>query len=137
MARVRAAIEPSLIAGETLLGSMHASQQSTFSGSMWAIGVTEQRPVLVPLDRKLAPKGAATAVRPSDITKSSIDGWGGGIGHFASDLLSAKGDLRFDTSAKKWKLPAIGGMGGEKVLGAEYTAGVTAVCQFLADAGQR
>ncbi len=137
MARVRAAIEPSLVPGEAVVGAMHAVQQSTFSGSMWAIGVTDQRLVLVPLDRKMAPKGPATSVRPSEITKSSVDGWGGGIGHFAADLLSDRGDLRFDTDAKKWKFSAIGGLGAEKLLGADYTAGVTAVCQFLADAHSR
>jgi len=137
MARVRAAVEPSLVPGETLVGAMHAVQQSTFSGSMWAIGVTEQRLVLVPLDRKMTAKGPPTSVRPSEITKSSVDGSGGGIGHFAAALLKDGGDLRFDTGSKKWKFSAIGGLGGEQLLGSDYASGVNAVCQFLVDATQR
>ncbi len=128
--RVRAAIVPTLVPGEELLGAIHATRKSAFSGKVYAVGVTAERLILVELDRKFAPKNGPVTVRRSDITKSSIDGWGGGVGHFIASSVTP--EIRFDTADEKYKLLVVGGMTGSTLLGDDYMSGLDAVCTFIA-----
>ena len=128
--RVRAAIEPALAPGEELLGAIQATRKSSFSGKVFAVGATPERLILVELDRKMEPKSAAISVRHADITKSSIDGWGGGVSHFLASSVAP--EIRFDTANEKYKLLVVGGMTGDALLGNDYMAGLDAVCTFIA-----
>lgn len=127
-ARVRAAVEPFVTPGEDLLGCLTATARSTFSGQLYGIGVTTQRLLFVPLDRKMAPKADAEPVAPGDITKSSVDGYGGGLTHF---LASDWGEIRIDTAAKKYKLMALGGGLDQALVSEDQAAGKDALLRFL------
>ena len=130
-ARVRAAIEPFVTPGEELVGCLHATARTTFSGQLYGIGVTNQRLVFVPLDRHMAAKGDAESVAPDDIVRSSVDGFGGGLGHLlASDI----GEIRIDTAAKKYKLMALGGGLDQVLVGEAQGTGKGALLRFLAAA---
>lgn len=127
-ARVRATVEPQVVAGESLLGCLNATAKSTFSAQVYAIGVTDQRLIFVPLDRKFGPKGPAEIVGPADIVKSSVDGQGGGLSHF---LATDWGEIRIDTATKKYKLLAMGGGADQLFVSENQRAGKQALLQFL------
>ena len=65
---IRAVIEPSVPAGETLRGAVYANKKSSFSAKLYAIGVTDQHLLIQPIDRKWKPEGApvpgAWKIRP-------------------------------------------------------------------------
>ena len=94
---------------------------------MCAIGVTDARLILVPIDRKLAPKGAAVSIRPPDILKTSVDGFGGGLSHF---LTADWGDIRLDTSDKSYKFMALGGGMDQAFVGQRQMEGKQAFLEF-------
>jgi hypothetical protein len=64
---VEALLEP----GEALLGVLAANQQSTFSGKLVAIGVTDRRLLVQALDRHLQPRGESRSITHADI--ASVD----------------------------------------------------------------
>lgn len=74
---VRAQVEP----GETLQGMCYASEQRTFSGTTYVIGVTDRRLLLQALNRKAEPDGPAEVITPTDLASVSADG---GVGGWAS-----------------------------------------------------
>ena len=74
---VRPQLEAQLEQGETLQGIAAATHQKTFSGSLYAIGVTDRRLLLQPLDRKLQPKGALVPVAREAAADAELDGAGG------------------------------------------------------------
>jgi hypothetical protein len=76
--RVRPALESQLAEGETVQGVVAATYQKTFSGSLYAIAVTDRRVVLQPLDRHLQAKGPATSITPEALASADVDGAGGG-----------------------------------------------------------
>lgn len=127
-ARVRAAIEPHVEPGEELVGCLYATSKSTFSGQVYAIGVTPVRLVLVPVDRKMEPKGEAESATVDAIVRSSVDGFGGGLARF---LASDWGEIRIDTAAKKYKLMALGGGMDQVLVSAAQGAGKEALLRFL------
>jgi hypothetical protein len=129
--RVRAVLEPALVPGEQLRGAIHATKKSAFSGKVFAVGLADDRLILVELDRKFEAKGPPVTVRREDITKASIDGWGGGFGHF---MAADAPEIRFDTDDDKYKLLVVGGMTGEKLMGEDYSRGLEAICEFIASA---
>lgn len=132
--RLRAALEPELQPGETLVGVVHANEQKTFSAKFYAVGVTPDRLLIVPVDRKLQAGGApARAYRREDITGSSVWGWGGSV----ADLVSATSDqqIRIETAAGKMKLMVLGGNLTENALAGEgQVSGLHALIDFLASA---
>ena len=72
-------LAPLVPAGESLRGIVAATQSKTFSGSLYAIGVTEWRLLLQPFDRKLQPKGPATPVGNREaLAAAELDGAGNG-----------------------------------------------------------
>lgn len=129
---MRAALETALVPGEVLHGAMHATKKSSFSGKVFAVGVTDGRLILVELDRKFEPKSAPISLQPAEITKASIDGWGGGASHFLSSGVMP--EIRFDTANEKYKLLVVGGITGETLMGDDYSAGLEAICRFIIDA---
>ena len=74
---VRPQLESRLEAGEVLRGVIAATHQKTFSGGLFAIGVTDRRLLLQPLDRRIQPKGDPTSITPAELASAEIDGAGG------------------------------------------------------------
>jgi hypothetical protein len=126
--RIRAVIEPFVQPGEALVGCLMATAKSSFSAKMYAIGVTDQRLIMVQVDRKFEPKGEPVSVRPDDIVKSSVDGFGGGPRHFLTEDL---GDIRVDTTDEKYKLLMMGGGLDQMFVGDGQMAGKQAFLEFL------
>jgi len=129
--RYRELVTPLLRPGEELLGTLQANEKSSFSYKGWVVGVTPDRLIMVPVDRKLNAKSEETSVRHEDITASSVDGLGGGLKHFATSDL---GDIRFDTPDRTWKLLIMGGGIDRVVTGEEQTDGKALLLEFLASA---
>ncbi len=127
-ARVRAALEPFVPADEVLVGCLHATAKSAFSGRVYGIAVTNKRLVFVPLDRKMAAKGDPEHVTPADIVRSSVDGFGGGLKHF---IAADWGEIRIETSTKKYKLMAMGGGLDQVLVGEAQVSGKEALLRFL------
>ncbi len=75
--RLRAELDPCLKPGEELIGAIHANQQRKFSANLFAIGVTPDRLIVLPLDRKMKASGDPQSVTRDDITSSAIWGWVG------------------------------------------------------------
>ena len=130
-ARYRELVTPLLQPGEDLLGTLQATEKSSFSYKGWVVGVTADRLIMVPVDRKLNAKAPECSVRREDITASSVDGMGGGLKHFATGEL---GDIRFDTADRTWKLLIMGGGADRLVTGQEQTDGKALLLEFLASA---
>ncbi|HEX9376675.1 MAG TPA: hypothetical protein VGB19_10625 [Actinomycetota bacterium] len=133
---VRPGLEGLLEPGETLRGLAAATFQKTFSGGLYAIGVTDRRLILQPLDRKLQPKKPARSVGRADVAKAELGGAGGGDFNAASAVMDAAAltlVLR-TTDGQKFKLSmmrgsdgVLGGLSG----GAAQLQGVTALTDWL------
>jgi hypothetical protein len=121
-------LDPLLVAGETMLGRLLATQSKTFSATVYAIGVTPQRLILQPVGRSLEAKGDPITIAPTDIRKSSVDGMGGGLSEF---LKSEPGDIRFETDDQKFKLAALGGGMDQLFTGDAQRDGKRAMIEFL------
>ncbi|MFZ1273896.1 MAG: hypothetical protein WBK25_01410 [Candidatus Microthrix parvicella] len=124
---IHAAIQPEVLPAEQFRGAMRATAKPAFSSQVCAIGVTDARLILVPIDRKLAPKGPAVSIRPPDILKTSVDGFGGGLSHF---LTADWGDIRLDTSDKNYKFMALGGGMDQAFVGQRQMEGKQAFLEF-------
>src|SRR3954454_4112013 len=75
----RPGFESQLEPGEELRGLCVASQQkSMFKGGAVAIGVTDRRLMVQPLDRRGEPDGAAESMVPDQIASAKAGGAGGG-----------------------------------------------------------
>ena len=85
--RARPHVEVLLEPGETLDGLCVATQASAFRGSMVALAATDRRLLVVPLDRKIAPKGEAIAILPGEIARASADGAGGGWANLSAAIM--------------------------------------------------
>lgn len=110
---VRPQLEAQLGAGEELQGVVAATQQKTFSGQLYALGVTDRRLLLLPLDRHLHPKGEVQFVAPETLASAGVDGAGGGWWSAGSAILDAtavKLELK-TTDGEKLKLTMMKGAG--------------------------
>jgi hypothetical protein len=74
----RPVVENLLEPGESLLGIVAATHQKTFSGQLYAIGVTDRRLILQPLGRRIDANGPARLVTPEVIESVKLDGAGEG-----------------------------------------------------------
>jgi len=112
-ATVRPHLEKRLSPGETLEGILAATHQRMFSGSLYAIGVTNRRLILQELDRKLAPKGEPLLITPEILASAEVDGAGGGwsVPSAILDLAAITLTLR-TTGGTKMKLMMMKGGGG-------------------------
>ena len=128
-------VTPFLAEGEPLVGIVHATQAKTFSADMFAVGVTPDRLVIVPVGRKLERDGEPISVRREDIRSASVWGHGGSI----RDLLSMTADqqLRFETADRKFKLGVLGGTLLEDALsGPTQRSGLEELITFLVSAAR-
>lgn len=127
---LRVVLEPSLRPGEALIGAVHANESKIFSAQLYAVGVTPDRLILQPVDRRWAPKGDARSITRADVTGCSVWGWGGGV----STWLSANADqqIRIETADGKLKLLVLGGNVIEDALAGEgQLRGLDALIEFL------
>jgi hypothetical protein len=134
-AAVRPQLEAELEPGETLRGVVAATQQKTFSGGLYAIGVTDRRLLLAPLDRKLQPKGAVLAATPEALADVELDGAGGGWWTAPAAILDAtsltlKLRLRSGENLKLMMMKGGGKLGG----GEPQRDGVVVLGEWLAAA---
>ncbi len=132
---VRPHLDALLEPGEALLGVVAATVQKTFSGGLFALGVTDRRLLLVPLGRKLEPKGDARSIAPGDLVSADLDGAGGGWWTAPAAILSSSASaLTLRTvDGQKTKLMMmkgtglLGGLGG----GESQSQGVTALAEWM------
>jgi hypothetical protein len=129
---VRPQLEAQLEQGEALRGIAAATYQKKFSGSMYAIGVTNTRLLLQPLDRKSQPKGALVAVTPAEAADAELDGAGGGWWTAPATVLDATAvTLKVTAGGERLKLMMM--RGGSKLFGGEQQSeGVLALAEWLA-----
>ena len=77
--KYRPHIEADLEGGEELRGLCVASQQkSMFKGGAVAIGVTDRRLMVHPLDRRGDPDGSQESISPDQVASAKAGGAGGG-----------------------------------------------------------
>ncbi len=135
-AELAAALAPALADGERLTGVVQATEARLFSATLWAVGVTPSRLVLVPVDRRWRAKGEAVSIDRAAIESAAIWGWGGSVADFLS--ASADRELRFTANGRKWKLMVLGGNLLEDALsGPTQRAGLEALLDFLRSARPR
>jgi hypothetical protein len=135
--RVRTHLESCLESGEELRGVAAATYQKTFSGSLYAVGVTDRRLLLQPLDRRVAPKGPIVSITPDTCESFELDGAGGGWLTAPTAVLDATAltlKLR-TTDGERFKLMLM--RGGSVPFGGEsQQRGVLALAEWLSTVGQ-
>ncbi|MBK5220768.1 MAG: hypothetical protein JJE35_13480 [Thermoleophilia bacterium] len=77
-AKLRAALEPSLEAGEELRGVCVATQAGMFKGRQVAIGVSASRLLIQGMTRKFEPDGSPLSLPPERLAAAKAEGAGGG-----------------------------------------------------------
>lgn len=75
---LRPPLERLLEPGEQLMGMCVAVQQSAFRGGQVALGVTDRRVLVQPLDRRSEPKGDPVTIEPGELADAGAQGAGGG-----------------------------------------------------------
>ena len=121
--KLRAAIEPSLGAGEELRGTCVATQHGLFKGRMVAIGVTDARLLLQGVNRRWERDGEPLSLPPERIAAASAEGAGGGWAEFGAAIMDkAAVTLKLKTTeGQRLKLTMmrgtgpLGGLGGGEV----------------------
>jgi hypothetical protein len=110
---MRPHLEGSLESGETLEGVCAAAQQSAFKGRSLAVGVTDRRLLLAPLDRRGGPTGELISILPEQIASAKAGGAGGGWANVAPAIMdSAAVTLQLKTTTgDKYKLNLMRGTG--------------------------
>jgi hypothetical protein len=133
----RPILEAQLEPEESLRGIVAATHQKTFSGGLYAVGITDRRLLLQPLDRKLQPKGGHVAVTHEAAADAELDGAGGGWWTAPSSVLDATAlTLKVrGTDGERYKLMMMRG-GSSLFGGAQQEAGVVALAELLAASRQ-
>ena len=120
----RAALERLLEPGESLDGICAASQQQgMFTGRAVALGVTQRRLILQPLDRRGEAAGEAESVEPGQVASADADGVSGGwpnLGAVLMDRVAVKLTIK-TTGGDKLKLMLM--RGGGRLSGGEGQQG--------------
>ena len=132
-------IDALLVPGESLRGWVIATEQSTFSGNMVVLGVTDQRLILQRFDRKLRPKDEPSSIRPDELASASADGAGHGWWTATASIMdgAALGVRLETTTGEKRKVTMMrggGGMFGKLGGGEAQAAGIDALAEWLRDA---
>ena len=98
---------------------------------MYALGVTPNRLILIPLNRKMQPSGdPVRSITRTDITGSSIWGWGGSVAEYLATNTDQQ--IRIETAEGKLKLMILGGNILENALAGEgQLRGLDALIEFL------
>lgn len=116
--KYRPVLADQLEAGEELTGLCVASQQkSMFKGGAVAIGVTDLRLLIQPLDRRGDPDGPAEPIAPDQVASAKAGGAGGGWWSVTTGILDHAA-VRLEikkTDGEKRKLMLMRGEG--KILG--------------------
>lgn len=116
--KYRPPLESRLEPGESLQGICVASQQKgLFKGGAVALGVTDRRLLVQPLDRRGEPDGSAQSVAPEQIASAKAGGAGGGWWTVTTGILdhaAVRVEIR-TTGGDKLKLMLMRGEG--KILG--------------------
>jgi hypothetical protein len=110
---LRPHLESALQSGETLEGVCAAVQQSAFKGRSLALGVTDRRLLVAPLDRRGRPSGEVISILPEEIASAKAEGAGGGwasVGPAILDSAALTLQLR-TTGGDKYKLNLMRGTG--------------------------
>jgi hypothetical protein len=131
--RLEAELKPCLKPDEELIGAIFVNQQRKFSANLYTVGVTPDRLIVLPIDRKMKASGEPQSMTRDDIIHSSVWGWGGSI----KDFLDVSGDqeLRFETATEKYKFMTLGGNMLENAMAGEgQLRGLDAVIEFLQSA---
>ena len=129
-------LEAQLSPGETLHGVVAANAQKTFSGTAVALGATDRRILVLPVDRKIQAKGPLQTVSdPDALATARLDGAGDGWWTATAGIMDATSlTLRIRTDDGE-KLKLMMTRGGTKLLGGDIQRdGVAALVQLLAHA---
>jgi hypothetical protein len=121
--------------GDTLVGAIHATVQSTFSVKFLAIGATDHHLLIVPLDKRWRRTDEPPIVlRPDELDVDTVFENKKGVKGALS--LSERGsELRFAARGTKYKVQAMGGTLIENALtSGGQIEGLTAVVDFLRSA---
>jgi hypothetical protein len=140
-ARYRPHLEAHLEPGEALEGICACSQQKgLFSGGAVALGVTDRRLLVQPLDRRGDPDGGVASLDPGDIAEAKAEGAGGGwaeVGSALMDRHAVKLTLK-TTGGEKLRLMFMRAEGGGLMArlggGEAQRAGVEALAAWFARA---
>jgi hypothetical protein len=129
-------IEALLGLGEVLRGWVIATEQSTFSGNMVVLGVTDERLLLQKFDRKLRPKDDASSIRPDELATVSADGAGHGWWTATASIMDGAAlELRLETRSGETRKVTMmrggGGMLGKLGGGEAQAAGIDALAEWL------
>jgi hypothetical protein len=128
---MRPHLESALEAGETLEGVCAAAQQSAFKGRSLAIGVTDRRLLLAPMDRRGRPTEEVISILPEQIASAKARGAGGGWASVVPAVMdSAAITLQLKTTdGEKYKLNLMRGTGilGKLGGGEDQQAGIDAL----------
>jgi hypothetical protein len=135
-ARYRPQLEATLESGEELRGICAANhRQSAFKGRLVAIGVTDRRLLVLPIDRRGEPAGPPQPILPEQIASAKAGGAGGGwptVEAAIADHSAVKLDLRMK-DGEKLKLMMMhgkgvfGGLGG----GESQREGIAALAEWF------
>lgn len=111
---LRPYLEEALEPGEELGGICAASQQKgLFKGGAVALGVTDRRLIIQPLNRRGKPDGEADSLTPAHVASARADGAGGGWYNVTAGIMDeAAVELQIKTtSGEKLKLMMMRGEG--------------------------
>jgi hypothetical protein len=87
-AKYRPVLEGQLESGEELRGLCAASQQKgMFKGGALALGITDRRLLVQPLDRRGDPEGQAEPIAPEQVASAKAGGAGGGWWSVSTGIL--------------------------------------------------
>jgi hypothetical protein len=127
--RLRAQLDALCPPEEPLLGAVIAANKRFLQSELFGVGVTPQRMVLQPLDKRQQPKGEPRWITKADIVNCAIWGEGGGFREWIAD--DSEFELRFETATEHYKFGVVGGWTMSKAMGDDYLAGIDAVVAFL------
>lgn len=128
-------VEEKMPDGDTLVGAIHAHQQSTFSVKFYVVGATDHHLLVIPVDKKWrATDKEAIILRPDEIDVGNL--FTEGEGRMSSLLMSDKGNqIRFEARGEKYKFQVLGGTLMQNALASGgQIEGLTAVMEFLSAA---
>jgi hypothetical protein len=75
---VRPHLEALLEPGEALSGFVAANRQGLFKGELVALGATDRRLIVLPLNRKIEPKGDPISLPPERLASAEAGDVSGG-----------------------------------------------------------
>ena len=133
----RPSIEAQLAPGETLRGVAAAVHQKTFSGQLYAVGVTDQRLLLQPVGRHGEAKGQSVIVTPATIDSAQLEGaadgwWTAPMAVLNASALTLKVQTRDGQKLKLMMMKGGTGLMGSLAGGRSQEEGVVALAEWLA-----